>query len=116
MTDIFGYASGYAAGYDDADNGYGSALESAAPSVDPADIVAERANGWVNFHPEKFCHRCGQRNVRPWFTDSALWNEVLPEELIVCPQCFTELYEALHPNCVWELRLEAPTRNGSEAT
>jgi hypothetical protein len=25
-------------------------------------IAAERAAGWLNFHPEDFCHRCGRRN------------------------------------------------------
>ncbi len=79
--------------------------------VVPDDIIAERANGWVNFHPEDFCHRCGQRNVHAWHIDSAVWNSVVGGpvdsewEGIVCPQCFTELHEQVHGRTsIWELR------------
>lgn len=79
----------------------------------PADIVAQRAKGWVDFHPETYCNRCGQRNVWAWFTPSPVWNAVMRPQGqaseqwgIVCPQCLTELAAELHPNLVWELRPE----------
>ena len=64
--------------------------------VTPEEIVAQRAKGWPDFHPEDFCHRCGNRNCN-WYAESPLWNEVMgdgrDEEAsgIVCPTCFTQL-------------------------
>lgn len=45
-------------------------------------------------HPETFCQRCGRPNLLSWYTDNALWNEIVrarqhPE--ILCPVCFGEL-------------------------
>jgi hypothetical protein len=60
-------------------------------SVHPDEIKDQREKGWPDFHPETFCHRCGQRNVWSWFADSDEWNKVDPTHLsILCPQCFTE--------------------------
>lgn len=64
--------------------------------IDPALIVAERERGWVNFHPEDYCHRCGRRNV-VWFAPE--WPVVMAEQpwTILCPSCFI----ARDPDAVW---------------
>jgi hypothetical protein len=77
-----------------------------------ADIDLQRERGWTEFHPEDYCHRCGQRNVQAWFADAATWRPTMqvPKEQwngIVCPQCFTELYAAAFPvpPPIWRLVL-----------
>jgi hypothetical protein len=81
-----------------------------ATTVDPASIVDQRAKGWPDFHAEDFCHRCGNRNVVPWFTDNPTWNAAEDElHEILCPTCMTRDYERktnTHP--IWELRLSVP--------
>lgn len=76
-------------------------------SVDPQEIVEQRAKGWPGFHPEDFCHRCGQRNVQAWHADSREWNRVEPVgATILCPQCFTELWtEVTGIKACWALVL-----------
>lgn len=65
--------------------------------VTEADLERQRANGWPDFHPEDYCHRCGGRNC-VWWVDSDEWNRVMRDEDgnqlwwgIVCPSCFCEL-------------------------
>lgn len=84
-------------------------------------IVEQMEKGWVDFHPEDYCHRCGRPNVC-WFVASDLWNQVdvsseatgvtgekLPSSGIVCPSCFVEMFEAKGlGRLIWELRPEAP--------
>lgn len=92
------------------------------PSLDedrtmtPEDIVEQREKGWVDFHPETYCHLCGGRNVWSWFAPNGDWNTVreqiravTPSE-IICPPCFAEIYEAAHPDelVIWEFRRDRP--------
>lgn len=75
-----------------------------ADSVTPEEIQDQRAQGWPDFHPEDYCHRCGRRNF-VWFADSAQWNlaEGGPEG-ILCPTCFTDDHEkATGEACSWRL-------------
>jgi hypothetical protein len=87
------------------------------PHIDPSAIEEQRQVGWTDFHPETYCHRCGSRNVWAWYVDSELWNDLGIEAHtpsgIICPQCFTELWEQAHPgSCpVWELRLDSWARS-----
>ena len=58
---------------------------------------AEKANGWVNFHPEPFCHNCGGRNITSWGTTAEEWNRTDCQSIgggIVCPQCLTRKADA----------------------
>lgn len=72
------------------------------PMIEPKrmtqqDLDRQRALGWVEFHPEDYCHRCGNPNC-VWWVDSAVWNAVMRRidgsdrwSGIVCPSCFLEL-------------------------
>ena len=67
---------------------------------------------------EDWCGRCGQRNVHCWYVESALWNAIMRDQegrevvSIVCPRCFTDLYETVFPEPppIWELRLKQGAR------
>jgi hypothetical protein len=64
-----------------------------ADSIDPANIPDQRAKNWPDWHPEKYCHRCGRPNIN-WYADSAIWNEVHGGSgPIWCPACFARAYE-----------------------
>jgi hypothetical protein len=64
-----------------------------ADSIDPATIPNQQAKNWPDWHPEKYCHRCGQLNIN-WYADSAIWNEVHGGSgPIWCPVCFVRAYE-----------------------
>lgn len=78
--------------------------------VDLDEIDAQRALGWPDFHPEDFCHRCGNRNVGSWFVASDRFNAAMGRHVehqwngIVCPACFVELHEAATGlRTTWEL-------------
>lgn len=43
-------------------------------------------------HPEETCQKCGNCNVI-WSAPPELWNELYPDEGIVCPKCFSETAE-----------------------
>lgn len=87
-------------------------------SIDHADLDAQRAKGWTDFHPEDFCHRCGHPNVS-WYIDSLTWNQVMRggDEWawgawaeIICIPCFIELAELHYGGGVWRVvRDEAGT-------
>lgn len=82
--------------------------------VMPKDIVNQRANGWPDFGPETYCHDCGNRNILSWFVASPLWNVAYPDdsmrEIIRCPQCFTDAYEANTGRLVtWQLSVDGET-------
>ncbi len=73
--------------------------------VDPMEIEHQRDLGWPDFHPERFCHRCGNRNVWAWSVNSKEWNRAVRDRAaILCPTCFTEMHEAVtgEPS-VWNL-------------
>jgi hypothetical protein len=79
-------------------------LQLTPQAVALAEITRQRALGWPDFHPEAYCHRCGQRNVYSWHAPDEVWNQVLDPAAIVCPQCFTELArEAGVEPSVWKL-------------
>lgn len=61
------------------------------PRIDPATIPAHRAAGWPYFHPEHFCHRCGERNPSWWTPE---WDAIRGDHYvtIVCPSCFCALH------------------------
>jgi len=66
-------------------------------AVLPEEILRQRALKWPDFHPERFCHRCGHRNAN-WWTDGDLFKAATQDrergELeILCPSCFCELHE-----------------------
>lgn len=67
--------------------------------VSPEQIVEQRAKGWPDFHPEAFCHHCGNRNLWSWWVDSDRFNLAmaalgLDSATIVCPVCFVKGHEA----------------------
>jgi hypothetical protein len=76
------------------------------PRIHQAQLDAARRNGWVDFHPEHFCHRCGNRNIS-WHVDSAVWNRVMRPNgedgrwgEIICPTCFVDLAGEPHVELV----------------
>lgn len=79
-------------------------------SVTLAQIAEQRKKGWVDFHPENFCHECGQRNP-VWWVSSKRWNTAYPDSNpIVCPNCFILAYSKAigseDNTGGWELRLD----------
>lgn len=88
----------------------------AAPRMDPETIPAHREAGWTDFHPEDFCHRCGDRNP-VWFAPADVWAKISTASLgepshagIVCPACATELYEqATGTRPIWVFQPEGST-------
>lgn len=83
-------------------------------TIDPAAIEHQRQSDpiWSDFHPERFCHRCGRRNVRSWHVASELWNDAVAGSErgvvdILCPVCFTEAhFAATGLRIIWELRAD----------
>lgn len=79
------------------------------------EIARQQADGWPDFHPEDFCHRCGGRNVSSWYVDSAHFAAALGAvpawQGIVCPGCFVVLHErATGQQCTWKLEPATPFR------
>ena len=81
-------------------------------------IDEQRRDGWPDIHPEDFCHRCGGRNIS-WHIDSDVWNAVMRPEgpdspwrwnEIICPACFSEMFNAMYPLTGFEFRLHELTR------
>lgn len=79
------------------------------PSVTVAEINAQREKGWVDFHPEDYCHRCGGANPS-WFIESDRFNLAFgppaehPYQGIVCPGCFVLAHEkATGMRTTWKL-------------
>lgn len=79
-------------------------------AIDPAEVHRQRADKWPDFHPELFCHRCGQRNVVGWTAPHDEWS-IATQHLdrgvlaVLCLLCFTTLYtENTGETPVWELR------------
>lgn len=85
-------------------------------SVTLDDLDAQHERGWVDYHPEDFCHRCGNRNVT-WATDGDTWNTVMrdggraefgPWHEIICIPCFTELADLrAGRGCSWRIWMDA---------
>lgn len=85
-----------------------------------ADFDHQQAVGWLDFHPEDFCHRCGMPNP-VWWIDSDVWNCVMRDDDgnqrwsgIVCPTCFDELVVVWRPvgGVAYELCVDSATRGG----
>jgi hypothetical protein len=56
--------------------------------LDVEAISRQRARGWVDFHPEDFCHQCGRR-FHYWHAPD--WYDVQDGALgIICPVCFID--------------------------
>lgn len=62
------------------------------------EIDEQRELGWSDFHPEDYCHKCGNRNIPSWSVDSDRFNAAFgsdhPYQGIVCPTCFVLAHEA----------------------
>ena len=84
-------------------------------SVLPDEIVRQRSLGWPDFHPEDFCHRCGQRNMS-WFTDYETFQSVGGDSFgggIICPSCLATLHVANGAfEGTWEFRPSVGTLYG----
>ena len=94
---------------------------SAARVVSLDYINEQRAAGWPDMHPEDYCHRCGDKNIS-WWIDPAVWNPIMrpngPDapwlwNEIICPQCFTEMFEKRYPDAIWQLSL-SPSRGARQ--
>lgn len=69
----------------------------------PELIAEQRAKGWVDFHPEDYCHQCGRPNIKAWFSPE--WEALYGDHGgILCPVCFT----ALDPSAIWTVTRWAP--------
>lgn len=86
------------------------------PAEDATAFIAEqRQKGWLDFHPEDYCHRCGRPNIPSWWVDSEEWNRAALPHDILCPQCFVAAWTAVTGLTVsWELRLDPSTLPGGE--
>lgn len=78
------------------------------------ELEAQHENRWRDFHPERFCHRCGNANV-DWATSPETWDPVMrPDERwwwheIVCIPCFIELAERHHGPSCWRVTRDPHT-------
>jgi hypothetical protein len=84
--------------------------------VSIAEIDRQRSKGWTDFHPEDYCHRCGNHNPS-WWIDSDRFNIAMGSHThhqwngIVCPSCFVSLHEeATGLQTTWQLIPAAPFR------
>jgi hypothetical protein len=72
----------------------GEILPNSMVRVSLHEIDEQRKRGWPDFHPEDYCHKCGNRNVPSWYVDSDRFNMAYgpsqdhPYNGIVCPTCF----------------------------
>lgn len=79
-------------------------------SVSLSEIDEQRELGWPDFHPEDYCHKCGNRNIPSWYVDSDRFNLAFgpaaehPYNGIVCPPCFVLAHEeATGLKATWKL-------------
>lgn len=85
--------------------------------VELSEIDNQRTLGWIDFHPEDFCHRCGNRNLESWSAPSWWWNRVWADSAededdyqgIVCPQCFNELAAQSGLSPTWRIEPDMAT-------
>lgn len=94
--------------------------DEALARVSPAEIDQQRDQGWPDFHPEDYCHRCGAPNPS-WSVDALRFNAAMgPSEShgwegIVCIGCFVQLHEAATGlTCTWRLVPDTPFRPKDE--
>jgi hypothetical protein len=86
------------------------------PRKTRADFDRQRASGWPDFHPEDYCHRCGNPNPS-WWVAGPVWNLVIRTDRepgdrwneIICPSCFAELAGDI----TFELRVDPNTTRGA---
>lgn len=80
------------------------------------DIREQRRQGWPDFHPEDYCHRCGRPNVDSWYVDPELWRQAVSQGdlyTVLCPQCFTKAWEEMAGQSVtWVLSIDPATVEG----
>jgi hypothetical protein len=77
--------------------------------MSPELIADQREKGWVDFHPEDYCHQCGGPNIT-WFSPEwvALYGS---DGGILCPVCFA----ALDPAAIWTVTRWTPTEESELA-
>lgn len=85
-------------------------------TVTTQELAKQRDQGWPDFHPEDFCHRCGMGNIS-WSIDSDRFNLAMGNHDrhewngIICILCFVELFqEATGLTCTWSLVPGTPFR------
>lgn len=75
------------------------------------ELDAQRAKGWPDFHPEDYCHRCGNAS-ESWATPAEVWDPVMRGgdhngwgrwQEIICIPCFVELAGPYFPDA-WTVR------------
>jgi hypothetical protein len=79
--------------------------------VTPEEIRQQRESNWPDFHPERYCHSCGRRNIWSWHVDSELWNKAIGNpDGILCPVCFVDSAEKAGIAGHWKLVLDVPAQ------
>lgn len=67
-------------------------------------ITNQREKGWVDFHPEDYCHECGRPNIKAWYSPE--WVALVGGHSgILCPPCFA----AKDPDAIWMVTRWTPT-------
>src|SRR5690606_23608095 len=64
-------------------------------AVAPELIEQQREKGWPDFHPEDYCHKCGDRidpnwcaSREDWTAATSVWAQETGREGICCIRCF----------------------------
>lgn len=70
---------------------------------------------WKPSDGDTVCQVCGAANII-WFTDDALWNEIMPDDGIVCVTCFAGRVDdaGIRP-LAWRVIPDFPRRYKGEA-
>jgi hypothetical protein len=76
-------------------------------------LKVQRECGWPDVHPEDYCHRCGQRNVRSWAAPSEVFKTIAEPHEIICPQCMSEAWEKQHGLTTWRIEPLAGKRGSA---
>lgn len=59
----------------------------------------------------EFCLRCGVRQPLDWWSDDALWMDVVGDPYgIVCPRCFDKLAKRVGYRLRWAPRMDGWTK------
>lgn len=75
---------------------FNSTSDPVITAVTTNEIARQRELGWPDFHPEDYCHKCGQQNIKAW--TSPEWGELVGTlSGILCPVCFAEH----DPDAIW---------------
>lgn len=66
----------------------------------PEEIRRQRRKGWVDFHPEDYCHLCGHRFV-PWHGPEFHEMTRTPNNGIICARCYMLAMPEPERGTVW---------------